>query len=578
MNWLTAVLLTAGLFAGCSATRVQERHHSVLSPLSTSATNDSTTRPLDEQALDRLFIEAATHLLVGEIAESRTAIDQLLFAGRPNAGTYAILADIALASGDNASALLYAESALELQPRTLETNLLFAQVLANNGRLKAAKDLLLREGIQTLSAIERKLAGLYLVDLYESSGTPDEALNIIQSVIESGIEDPALYRRARILIHKTDDPLIFAPLLATLAKVDPAALEIRKMLVRSYVAAGDSTRMRASLDALLHDAPYDPDVVRLAETLTGGLSSSIKADRLGIPSHYTETSRPNSLPRPPSDKQELRRLAESVPPVSSRRTTRITDPATTGRTLYLLGRYGTAARRLMTAIDENPKDIQLWQLAAHSLLDSGKLSEALKLIEESMLLFPGNVGLTHLLVEALLETGKCVAARRQLDGLVAMQRRESPDSYQQPARQVYLRALTSECAGDYETVPVEREAAVLRSPSTCRDMALKVALFVAWNDTLSAQEMLREDTLCDGRPDHQLLLARSEYQASLKAVATQRLNELVADPPSPTGAYILLGDLQAEVGNRENARRIWLSAADLDPDHAVLQSRLEEVN
>ncbi|MEM0962892.1 MAG: tetratricopeptide repeat protein [Bacteroidota bacterium] len=269
-------------------------------------------------------------------------------------------------------------------------------------------------------------------------GDDSTAVGALDLILRQRPDDPAvLALRAEVALDTGSpaDAVFFADRAVSVAPDQP---DVWRVLASAYQASGQVTEATAAFDRARQLAPDDLDtllalldlatsqadeqterevlqeLVRIGDTVAARLRLSVLAERAGDADDALAQAEAAALlaPAEPAVRRRLDDLGEtgSTTPVAS----------ASGTELFEAGRYAEAADALLVTVEDNPRDLEAWDLALRSLAETAD-PRAAQVADDALLLFGSVPSILASAAEAYASIGRSddarSAAQRGLDAL-----------------------------------------------------------------------------------------------------------------------------------------------------------------
>ncbi len=532
----------------------------------------------------KLFVRGMTRAYLGDYERAIRFYERALKLAPDEASILSAMADAHAAQEDLNSALFYAEQARNVAPENTHYHKQLAALHQRAGNTE--------EAIATYRELVGRFptdveARLDLAELLTEAQHTREAVAVYENVerLMGGatpriyIQMLQLYRRLndeknvervlRALVELRPDEQLFVHLLGqyymkerqldaaielyeeTLAN-NPEEIEIGLELTELYREQGRAQEADSLLEQLTnpegasadqlvqrvrslyhHDRPYDDEAERQAVHL---LERAVELD--------------------PQHEEALHLL---------------------GELRYRRGRYAEAGTLLEQALEQNPRAPDRWTLAAVAYLRAEQLEQAVKLAEEGLLLFPGQLSLVRVAAHGLLQLGRNREAVERFETLRDLLTSADGASDEQRADVEATLGLLYTRLDDTSAADRAYERALALDPDHA--MALNnyaYSLAERGRQLDRALEMARRAVELDPENASYLdTLGWVYFQREDYAAAERWIKQALDTGDASATVYEHYGDVQKALGNPSAARLFWQQALERDPGRDALREKLE---
>jgi cellulose synthase operon protein C len=351
--------------------------------------------------------------------------------------------------------------------------------------------------------------------------------------------------------------------LERLLQQNPQSADAARLLARVHLRQGDPDRAETLLRRVLAQNPDDGQALRLMSIVhlergdTGGAVGHLQRLALLEPGDpATRASIAVLLLRAGEPEQalgELRAASESAPDEVGLRAALVVQ-------LLQGGEYDSALEELKALREAQPGEPLPRTLTAAAYIGKGDPERAREALLEALQVAPGDPAASLTLAQLHLQGGNTDAARGQL--------RESL-RYHPGDPRVSLRLAQLEAeAGDPEAMQAVLEAAVERHPAEVEPRLVLARYHLGRNEprrSLALLDPVRESAA--GNPEILDVLANAQIAAGMRAEAVETAHVLAEHVPDSADTRYRVGMTYERAGSPADARRMYISALELDPNH-----------
>lgn len=534
-----------------------------------------------EARAQQLFIRGLTKLQIDEPEAAVTSFAEALKLAPEQAAILSALAEAHAALEDVETAQFYALQARDTTPSNpayhRQVAALYRQQRQPQQALAAYERLLVRtpndtaalrdvaalhtalggyhealEAYDRLNAAQGPQAGvLYqMVQLHQELGQRRLLMERLETLTRLKPEDPEprrLLAEYRLEEGQTQEAI---ELLEEVRALNPSDADVVLTLSDLYAAEGDLERSEAVL-AALHDIPENASVETLANRAATLLSSGQRAEETDT----IEALLATILTREPDHYRAL---------------------VMQGQLRFERGAYTEAADLLARALEENPREVEVWFQAALAHLEAGAPDDAAATAEEGLVLFPGAFILLRLAGYSHLQAGQPGPALNRLTE--ALDRGERTGALDAAERSALLATVGGVHAQQDDTAAAEaayREA-VDADPSNAT--ALNNYAY-----SLAERETQLEEALAMAQQAVELAPRQASFLDTLGWVhyklgnlydARTWMERAVETGEASAAVYEHLGDVLQALNLPDQARTQWQKALERDPDRGSARERL----
>lgn len=543
-------------------------------PLAAQPATDVTPRDsLQVARAQQLFIQGLTRAYLDDHTGALPLYEEALRVAPDQPAVLAALAESHLALDTATSALLYAERAAALAPDEPAYHVVLAGVQMVLERWDAAiatyETLVARYPDQPAYLAE--LAGL------QAATRRNEAAIASYSRLLDRFGDDLRVRGALLRLYDRSGNLpAVARTLESMLQLQPANDLAARLLTEVYLHLNQPREALRVLEAIRTQLPDNAEVTaRLADLYhTTGRTGDAAALRRDYP--------PSSDEHSPSGDQAITGVAETITLLENRLQANPKDAFALqqlGTIKFEAAVYGEAATLLNRAVQQNPRDPDLWASAVRASLYANRPEPAVRLADDALLLFPGQLHLLRLATEASLAAAQARDAVGYAEEALAVLKADEPDNLAAHAELLALIGTAHQQLGDSEKARASLEAAqqtAPRHPPALHQVAR--ALMLQSGERAQALAMIRKAvSLAPDNVVYLHTLGAILFQMKKMEEATEVLSSMVATGKALSATYDLLGDVYLAQGNREDARTAWKRALIDNPGDEALQEKLRRI-
>ena len=537
------------------------------------------------------FVRGLTQAQIGNTQEAIRLYEEALRAAPEEPALLSALAEAQQAEGDHTAALFYARQARRSAPENVSYYEQVARLLRASGELKQAA--------QSYEQLLNRFPGdhearLHLARLQTALGRYDAALASYEMLIQRAGDSPAVRVQMLSLYRQTSDEAGLERTLKALVQLEPGEPLFRRSLGALYQEQGRTEEAARLLRALLRQNPEDVETAVVLAEIYRAQGRPDAADALmerSLPGEATAVqlvARAAPLleggPAGPEQAQTAARLLQQALEQDAENADAL---RMLGELRFSEGAYADAAPLLERSLEQQPRDPERWLRAAAAYLRDSQPARAADVADEGLLLFPGRLPLLRVAAYGRLEAYENDAALQRFqealrlldedaaggdapdggppgevqraDFYAALGLLHSRKKNHAASDRAYEQALDADPAhasalNNYAYSLAERGAKLDRALALARRAVRLAPGTAAYLDTLGWVHFKRED-----------------YEQ-----ARQRLDEALATGQASASVYEHRGDLAAEQGDEQTARRFWQQALERRPENAALKAKLEQ--
>lgn len=574
--WLIPVMF---LWSSCATSVSPYRGDSVSSDIVNVPVSGS--QPLDPRA-EQLFVRGMTRAFLQDYKGAMDLYEQVLRLRPDEPAVLSAMAEAHEGLNDLATAVFYAERATVIAP----DNLHFRQQLAAL-HLRAGDPNTAAETYRTLvEHFPDNHAALYeLARLLATTGQRVEALQVYERLIQLVGDNTDIYREMLQLYADQEDKEGAEKTLKVLIDLDPADSNYLRLLGDLY---RNQARMDEAADAYTRALELNPDgydVLRSLTELYREMGRGHSADSLLVTYENTESLSADQLVTratalihdAPDSPRERNQAIEMLEGALERDSNHQDALRMLGELRYQSEAYLDAADLFYRLLQQNPRDITLWNRTISSYLESGSDERAAEVATEALLLFPGQIDLLRGAGYAYLQLYENRRAIAFMEEAVQYLNEESPldslllsDTYSSLGL-LYWRE------GDVDASDSLYEKAISfndHDPNALNNYAYSLAeRKIELQKALSLAE--RALQMEPQNPSFLDTVGWIYFKLGDLPEALDWIEQAIENGGTSASIYEHLGDVYNETGNRNKAREHWEQALDKNPENQALREKLE---
>lgn len=547
-----------------------------LALLSEQRYSEATARLSEALAIDpassyALTTRARLAALESNFDEARSLLRQTIQLDDNNATAWELLGDIEWDDNQLAAAEQAFGKALEAR-KTVEAATKAAQVMILQSRYDEAQEL--------MSPLTKRSSKIPAVHFIEGLAQFRRGRYVdAQSAFDTTLALDEDYAAAVLYLSQTHLALDNKEQALQLAQryynIDATAVTGRKQLARVRIALGQHDEAERILNGLIQNGEADSQVVRLLATLlfeTDRLDDAIAVmDLLG------------DEPLPAGDDAVTAIAGDELAGSATNQTQAegsdgddnvpLSAQAGVSRVLQLIqqNQLDEAVKQARSLKSHYPESVTPLILEGRVLLKAEKVSEARRVLEQALVLAPGNTAASGLLSDLALSQGDSDEGRRLLQQALVVN----------PGHLRTLISLAVLEAGEQNTAEMVRrlEMAIEAHPKASEPRIVLARHLIETQEADKALQLLRE---LDKRNDNNVNVLSTRMQAHLAtrqySLAKQIGSTLVSMQPEEGQWRYLLAEAFIQTGDAERALIELQSAAKRAPDSLPIQSRLARLS
>ncbi|MDX1438410.1 MAG: tetratricopeptide repeat protein [Rubricoccaceae bacterium] len=535
-----------------------------------------------ESAAQATFIRALTEAYLGD-HERAVELLTRVYESNPQEPTVMLaLAESFDALGQDAEALYYATKAVGSHPSEPQFYTVLAELQIGAGYPESA--------IATYEALLQQRPNdsgtlVKLGRLQEQNGQMESALETYQRILVLDERNVALLLRMEAIHSRLGDEYGSLTRLEQAVEVFPNESSLLLRLAMKYREMGCEEDAIETLERLLTVDPDRRDAVPMLADLLEGRGELDRAEELRRTLQTSSSNTPEDRLREAAHLYERAAFDEEAAEAAmSLLRPFVQDEDAPAEALLMLGdlaynnkEFDLAADVLRRGLAEDPRHPERWEQAAAAVLYTGDPLDALDVVEEAQILFPGRVGLLKTAAYAYAKTDRPRSALRSVSEAIEILEEESPDEIAPRVRLISFKAILQNELGEFDRSIVSFEEALDLIPDHAlilnnyayilaeRDARLDDALEMA----LQANELVEDNAyFLDTLGWVYFKLGRYEQ-------AAEKISEALEVDEDFALLHDHLGDVYEAMGRHADARTAWSKALELEPDNISVREKLE---
>jgi tetratricopeptide (TPR) repeat protein len=247
-----------------------------------------------------------------------------------------------------------------------------------------------------------------------------------------------------------------------------------------------------------------------------------------------------------------------------------------GDILLNRGEAEEAGELLYRAVDQNPRDPQLWIQAAGAFLQSGNHERSVAVSDEGLLLFPGFVPLLRLSGYALMETYQNREAIARFEEATGIIQEDQSEAETELADLLGALGVLYTRTGEYEAADRAYRSAIESDPNNAVVLNNYAFSLADRGVELKYAESLAQRAV-ELQPDSAAFLDTMgwvHFKRGDHESARTWLTRAAQQDGASAAVYEHLGDACAALGASDEARQAWNQALEMNPDNASLVRKL----
>jgi len=580
LTLLSAISLS--LLPGCATTLAPAGPNDVASPLVTDFTATSVDDSDDSKA-QQFFIRGLTQAFLDQHSDAIRLYEQALQHAPNSPAILSAVAESEEALGDMTNAFYYARLACDLDPDNEYYFRQLARMYLSIGDYENAAD--------TYGTLIEKFpddvqAQYELARVFSLNNQPAEAIHVFETILESYGEDFHARRELLRLYLQIGDEQNAEQTLLTLIEQQPHNTSFRRMLGELYLRRDKPDQAVSLFEQTLEMNPADFEVALGLAELYRRLGDTDKADALLERSIAGDRASSSQLIAQAAHlyarigenpeiaetiKQLLVRVLEKEP--------RHPDALfMLGDIFYLEENFEQAGVYLQQALQENPRDPQVWHQASLAYLQAGLAEQATEIADEGLLLFPGQVPILRLSGYAHMELYHNDVAISRFEETLNILLEDSPGELQLIGEM--YGALGLLYSRKRETVASDEAYLKAIESDPDNDLALNNYAYSLAGRNVELSKALdmgeRAVALQEENASYMDTLGWIHFLMNNLDEAEKWIGKAVETGQASATVYEHYGDIHERLGHTDDARFYWQKALEMNPDNTTLRQKLEQ--
>ncbi len=564
-------------FAGCATTTAPSSSPQIETDVRT-ASGDAESRV--DQA-KQFFVRGMTEAYIGNFESALGYYDRSLRLAPNSASVLAAAAEAHESLGDETSALYHARRAREFGRDNPDHHFQLAQLYLSFGHTNEA------EGVyrEMRSRFPENLNVFYeLARVYTIEGEFSRAIETYQSLQAEIGADRDVQQEILHLYGRLGDQEGMERVLKSMIDERPGDADLHRMLGDVYTRQSRPADAAAAFEKTLELNPGDVATLLNLTELYRGLGRSDSADALLERAINIEGASPGALvaqaaplyARSSSDPEALSTAEQLLERVLEM------DPENTDALIMLADirliqdEPEAAGDLLYRALEENPRDPQLWMQASSAFLEAQRLDRAIAVADEGLLLFPGHLPLLRISGYAMMESYQNRAAIERFEETARIIREDRSEAETELADVLGALGLLYTRVNDVPAADKAYEAAIETDPNNATVLNNYAYSLADRGIDLDRAERFAKRAV-ELEPDVASFLdtlgwvyfRRGDFEA-----ARGWLEDATNRPDASAAVFEHLGDTYSELGKSEQARDAWNRAHEMNPDSTSLPRKL----
>lgn len=567
------------VISGCATTTAPSKSPQVASELV------SPNRPVDllsnEEQAKQFLIRGMTEARIGKHEAALDFYNRALRVAPKEAAIYAAAAESHEAMGNETDALFNARRASELARDNPHYHFQLAQLYLGYGHTRQAADVYqeMRRQFPKNIDVLYELARVYTID-----GDFTRAIETYEHLLTEIGNDRDVQQEILHLYSRLGDREGMVTVLENMIEGQPGDAELRRMLGDAYARQDRPEDAVAELEKALELSPGNVEILLDLTDLYRSLGRADSADALLERAVNVDGASPSELLAQAAplyaragDDPEARSTAEQL----LERVLEM-DPENADALVMLSdirlaeGNAVEAGELLYRALEENPRDPQLWMQAASAFLQAERLDRAIEVADEGLLLFPGHLPLLRISGYAMMESYQNRPAIERFEEAARIIREDRSEAETELADVLGALGLLYTRVKDVEAADRVYEEAVETDPNNATVLNNYAYSLADRGIQLSRAEQLAKQAV-ELEPGVASFLdtlgwvffKRGDYEA-----ARSWLEKATAQKNPSAAVYEHLGDTYSKLGQSEKAHEAWMRALELNPDSTSLSRKL----
>ena len=567
---------------GCATTVQPAGRNAVSSPVITQQTIpvDGAEKNIKAQ---QLFIRGLTQAFLNQHTDAIVLYEQALQYSPNNAAVLSAISEAQEAVGNTTDAFYYAQQACNLDPDNNHYLRLLARMYLSSGDYQQAAETYqkMAERFPDDVSTRYELARVHTLD-----GRIAEAIKAYEDILDTFGEDLWVRGELLRLYIQTGDEEKAERALVALIERQPENISFRRMLGEIYLRQNRPEEAILLFEEALEINPADFESVlgladlyhQLGDDEKAGMileksfvEDDASAEQLLARAAHLYTRMNDNPVAAETAQQLLMRVLEKEPK-------HVDALFMLGDIHYLEGRYRQAGDLLHEALQQNPRDPQVWHQAAAAYIQAGMAREAADVAEEGLLLFPGQIPILRLSGFANMEVYRNDIAISRFEEALDILLEDSPDDLQQIGELYSALGLLYSRKRDIAASDEAYRQAIASDPEN--DLALNNYAY-----SLAGRNIELADALGLAKRAVSLRQDNASYMDTLGWIhflldnleeAKEWIGKAIATEQASATVYEHYGDVFEKLGQADEARHYWQKALEMNPDNTSLLQKLEQ--
>lgn len=562
---------------GCATTTAPSRSPQIETDVR-AATGQTHTR--DDQA-KQFFVRGMTEAYIGNHEAALTFYDRALRLSPNAASVYAAAAEAHESLGDETSALYHARRARELGRDNPDHHFQLAQLHLSLGQAQET-EAVYRE---MRTRFPKNLSVLYeLARVYTIEGEFVRAIETYQSLLAEVGADRDVQQEILHLYGRLGDQEGMERMLKTMIGERPQDAELRRMLGEVHLRQNRPEDAAAQLEHALELNPGDVTTLLKLTDLYRNLGRDDSADALLEQAINVEGASPSALlaqaaplyarsagdPEALSTAEQLLERVLEMDPENADALVMLGDIRLTQNKPEAAGEF------LYRALEENPRDPQLWMQAAGAFLQGRRLDRAIDVADEGLLLFPGHLPLLRISGYAMMESYQNRAAIERFEEATRIIREDGSEAETELSDVLGALGLLYTRVKAVPAADSAYEEAIDTDPNNAMVLNNYAYSLADRGIELDRAEHFAKRAV-ELEPDVASFLdtlgwvyfKRGEYETARRWLA-----KAAEKSDASAAVFEHLGDTYSKLGRPDKAREAWGRAQEMNPDSTSLPRKL----
>ena len=530
----------------------------------------------------QLFVRGMTKAYIDDHEAALAFYQQALNLAPHEAAILSAMATSQEAMSNMTLAVFYAEQARQFAPENVAYHHQLARLHRRDGDLDAA--------VQTYTALLARFPDDFealedLAALQADQGHTRDAIATYERLAERAGDHPGVRRQLLRLYFRLGDAEGTQRSLEALTAMEPTNPAPYRLLGQLYLQQQKQQEALRAFEQAHTVDPNDLETILALSDLYRQLDRPADADRLLGPAQDVERASVEALlarAQPlyersttnADDAQTATRLLERVLELEP---TRAEALLMLGDLRYQRGLYDEAAGLLERALEQNPRDVQVWRLTAAAYLAAYQPGEAARIATDGLLLFPGHLPLLHLAGRSLLEARRYDEAIARLDEAQKLYEEDAPEQTAERAEVLATLGLVHAQQHAAATSDAYFEQALAVDPDNAFALSYFASSLAGRETRLDeARTMARQAVALDPQNASFLdILGWIYFKLGDYDEAKQWIGQAIDTGRGSATAYDHYGDVHAQLGDADAARRFWRQALELSPGNDAVLEKIE---